>query len=781
MATNIEEILGKSINSVKELKEEIKRLQDVLVQTDSDSEEWQSTTEKLVSAQKLLTDVTKAGKQAVEANATSIAGLEKEYKSLYNAYRLLSEEERNSPFGKEMANSLNDLSTKLNDTKKEVGNFKDNIGRYSESAIDAFSKMGISIGGITQPIGQAKNAMGLLNKTMLANPVMWLLAGLKLLVEIFQRVKVAIASNEESQMKLNIAMANFQPIIDAISNAFDWLGQKVVNMIGWLGDLYSKWEVFRAGVSDAIGLTDNEKGRVQEQQRAYKDLAESQANLTKQKRENLKLNATQEAELETLKNEAEATNDVTEKLNKLNKAKQLEEEITNRKIKEKEEELRLLKLQSSFTANDTAMNDKLAQTEAELSILRAEGARRTKELTTKIQSLTNAKTSNNEVTKNAIDLEKEELETIEEIKNRLETASKTEVELLQEKFFEELKLMRKYNQDTTKLEEEYYIKLKELRDEYNDKEKEDAEKKRQEQIKRTQDIHKEQIMLKTLGLMDLENINSGTNNSIIDRVDEERKAILMLRQQQIVDETTLDKVTLEERFALMQEFYANIEELRRIDYEQEKRLIQQKDALYESKMNNVGAILDMVNAVGQLGNAIAQNIELDIESGKITKQEAEKKKKQLKSLQAVQLAVSIATIAGDTAMGIMSLWTAFAKKKVANAQLINPVAIASANALDLATTIAQTAGMATMAGAQIAGAIGGYVSQVNSISQMGGGENSTPNTTPTGVIDTSSYTYTRELQTEEEKEQNQKSIVVYVSDIMNAINKVEVRDKESTF
>lgn len=777
MATNIEEILGKSINSVKELKEEIKRLQDALVQTDSDSEEWQSTTEKLVSAQKLLTDVTKAGKQAVEANATSIAGLEKEYKSLYNAYRLLSEEERKSPFGKEMANSLNELSTKLNDTKKEVGNFKDNIGRYSESAIDAFSKMGISIGGITQPIGQAKAAMGLLNKTMLANPVMWLLAGLKLLVEIFQRVKDAIASNEESQMKLNIAMANFQPIIDAISNAFDWLGQKVVNMIGWLGDLYSKWEVFRAGVSDAIGLTDNEKGKVQEQQRAYKDLAESQANLTKQKRENLKINATQRAELETLKNEAEATDDVTEKLEKLNKAKQLEEEITNRKIKEKEEELRLLKLQASFTANDTAMNDLIAQTEADLNQLRAEGATRVKELTTKIFSLTNARTSDNKVTEDAIKLQQEELKTIEDIKNRF----KTEEELLQEKYLKELSLMRKYNEDTTKLEDEYYKELEKLRKEYKDKEKEDAEKERQEQIKRTQDIHKEQIMQKTLGLMDLENINSGTNNSIIDRVDEERKAILMLRQQQIVDETTLEKLTLEERFVLMQEFYSNIEELRRIDYEQEKRLIQQKDALYESKMNNVGSILNMIDAVGQLSNAISQNIELDIESGKISKQEAEKKKKQLKSLQAVQLAVSIATIAGDTAMGIMSLWTAFAKKKVANTQLINPVAIASANALDLATTIAQTAGMATMAGAQIAGAIGGYISQVNSISQMGNETPTPTNTTPTGVIDTSSYTYTRELQTEEEKEQNQKSIVVYVDDIKRALDDRDRVNVETSF
>lgn len=775
---SIEEILGKSINSVKELKEEIKRLQDALVQTDSDSEEWQSTTEKLVSAQKLLTDVTKAGKQAVEANATSIAGLEKEYKSLYNAYRLLSEEERKSPFGKEMANSLNDLSNKLNDTKKEVGNFKDNIGRYSESAIDAFSKMGISIGGITQPIQQAKSAMGLLNKTMLANPIMWLLAGLKLLVEIFQRVGEAIKGNEESQMKLNIAMANFQPIIDAISNAFDWLGQKIVDLIGFIGNLYSKWEVFRAGVSDAIGLTDNEKGRVQEQQRAYKDLAESQANLTKQKRENLKINATQRAELETLKNEAEAIDDVTEKLEKLNKAKQLEEEITNRKIKEKEEELRLLKLQASFTANDTAMNDLIAQTEADLNTLRAEGATRVKELTTKIFSLTNAKNkdtkateSNTKAVKDANDAEEEakrlreeELKTIVEIQDRF----KTEEQLLIEKYETEKKLLEKYNQDTEKLTEEHNKKLAELR-------AEEAEKARREKINQRERDYADYNIVKSLELMNWENINDVSENKYYEKVNALRLEQYISRQEQISDELELENLTLDEKLKLYQEYYANLnalrEEYRRAD-----------EAVYESKMNNVGSILNMIDAVGQLSNAISQNIELDIESGKINKQEAEKKKKQLKSLQAVQLAVSIATIAGDTAMGIMSLWTAFAKKKVANTQLINPIAIASANALDLATTIAQTAGMATMAGAQIAGAIGGYVAQVNSISQMGGGENSTPaNTTPTGVIDTSSYTYTRELQTQEEKEQNQKSIVVYVDDIKKALDNRDVVNVETSF
>jgi DNA repair exonuclease SbcCD ATPase subunit len=777
MATNIEEILGKSINSVKELKEEIKRLQDALVQTDSDSEEWKSTTEKLVSAQKLLTDVTKAGKQAVEANATSIAGLEKEYKSLYNAYRLLSEEERKSPFGKEMASSLEELSNKLNETKKEVGNFKDNIGRYSESAIDAFSKMGISIGGITQPIGQAKAAMGLLNKTMLANPVMWLLAGLKLLVEIFQRVGEAIKGNEESQMKLNVAMANFQPIIDAISNAFDWLGQKVVDLISFIGTLYSKWEVFRAGVSDLIGLTDNEKGKVQEQQRAYNDLAESKNNLIKQKRENLKLNATQEAELETLKNEAAATNDIAVKLEKLNKAKQLEEEITQRKIKEKEEELRLLNLEASFTANDTAMNDKIALAEAELSALRAEGARRTKELTTQIQSLTNAQNNNTQAQNNNTQAQKDANKAIEEAKRlreeelkaivEIQDRFKTEEQLLTEKYEAEKKLLEKYNQDTEKLTEEHNKKIAELR-------AEETEKARRDSINQRERSDADAYITKALELMNWDNINEVSHNKYYEKVNALRLEQYLLRQEQIYDELELENLTLDEKLKLYQEYYANLnalrEEYRRAD-----------EAVYESKMNNVGSILNMIDAVGQLSNAISQNIELDIESGKISKQEAEKKKKQLKSLQAVQLAVSIATIAGDTAMGITSLWTAFAKKKVANTQLINPVAIASANALDLATTIAQTATMATMAGAQMAAAIGGYVSQVNSISQMGSESNTTPNTTPQNIIDSSSYTYTRELQTEQEKEDSRKSIVVYVDDIKRALDNRDKVNVETSF
>ena len=129
MAKTIEEILGRNISTTKELREAIKQLQDQLVTASSDTQEWTETAEKLTAAQTKLKEVMDAGKQSVDAAEDSIVGMERQYKELYNTYKLLSDEQRKSPFGTQMAQELETLSTKLNETKKGVGNFKDNIGR----------------------------------------------------------------------------------------------------------------------------------------------------------------------------------------------------------------------------------------------------------------------------------------------------------------------------------------------------------------------------------------------------------------------------------------------------------------------------------------------------------------------------------------------------------------------------------------------------------------------------------------------------------------------------
>ena len=128
----------------------------------------------------------------------------------------------------------------------------------------------------------------------------------------------------------------------------------------------------------------------------------------------------------------------------------------------------------------------------------------------------------------------------------------------------------------------------------------------------------------------------------------------------------------------------------------------------------------------------------------------------------------------------MSLWKAYAGKTAANNTLVFPPAIAAANAVDLASTITQTVGMATMGAANMAAAIGGYVSNVKSI--KGGEEGGAASAVAAPAqIDTTAYTYTRQLQTQEEEEALNRPIWVSVSDIERGLNSVKVREEESTF
>ena len=871
MATSLEQILGKTINSTKELREEIKRLQDELVKTEAGTAQWDATSQKLVAAQERLTSVTKANKVETQAAADSIVGMEKEYKNLYNQYKLLTEEERNSPFGRQMAASLEELSNKLNTSKKEVGNFKDNIGRYTDSAIEAFGKMGISVGGLQGPLKLANGSFKAFNKTLMANPIVWILAALKAIIGVFNKVKEAIMSNEESQMALNEAMSAFQPIIDAVKNGMDKLGQAVVKVIGWVADAFRKIREIGAAMTDFLGITDGANAKVKEQNKLYQDLAKSKNEYTKAQREATKLNASQNAEVRTLLDQAAATTDQKEKLELLNKAKEIQNQITERNIALAEENLRILQTEASLTANDAAMNDKLAQAEAAVAQARAEGAAKTKEMSSQIASLTKG-------TDTYAEKLKKEKEALDDLLKTIDENSKTELQKLEEKYRKEKALLEKYGKDTTELTKQYESEktktvLNEWRQatdaskkllidaadsegevlsiqtEFAQREVETAEKLINDQkeanklLKESGKLTEEDIKnsWKTVGdtfgmainsyeealtMLDIlkkryektvqeqedfgkKDFMAQNNSDEIakeaellalkvslmndETLSEEKKAELIktkeqelwdFKQQNLLNELSLIDLTNEEKLALLNEYYSREKEMRdkaaedaKEAYEKETEGFEKK---YESINKNIDANVGLLDSIGALSDAIAQNIERTKDDEKTTAKAAEKKKKQLIALQKVQLAVSLLAIAGETASGIMSLWKAYAGKTAANNTLVAPPAIAAANAIDLASTIAQTVGMATMGAANMAAAIGGYVSNVKSIKggEEGGGAAAVA---APAQIDTTAYTYTRQLQTQEEEEALNRPIWVSVSDIERGLNNAKVREEESTF
>ena len=431
---SIEEILGKQINSVKALKAEIKSLQDSLVGLDAESQEFKDTTTKLTAAQDELNKVTKAGKQENDAAKDSIVGMKNEYKALYDQYKLLSDEQRNSGFGKEMAASLETLSQKINETQKGVGSFKDNIGNYAGSVQDAFNKMGMSVGALKGPLDAAKSGGIGLNtvfKTLAKNPI---LLAITAIVAILAKAAAAIKDNEELTNRLKEAMAAFKPVIDAVANAFDFLAGIIVKVVEGMAKVGEKILSIIPGYREAA--------------KSHKELAKATDELTKKQRENNVVNSQKQAEIERLREEASATDDVVEKKRLLEEAKAKQAEVDEANIAIAQEELRVLEEYAAKTANSAAENDKLAEAQKKVNDAIAQGERNARMYNKQLDNVTKS-------TRSATSSGKNYREEAKKLHQQLIDDNKDEITKLTEKYEKEKKLLEKYHYDTTLLTKKY--------------------------------------------------------------------------------------------------------------------------------------------------------------------------------------------------------------------------------------------------------------------------------------------------------------------------------------
>ena len=434
MASNLEQILGRNIDSVKSLKTAIKELQDSMVGLDTDSQEYKDTASKLSAAQNALNNTTKAGIEANLAAKDSIVGMQKEYNNLYDAYKKLSDEQRNSDIGKSMAKSLSNLSESINNSKKEVGNFTSNIGQYAQGATEAFNNMGISIGALQGPFNLAtKGAQGF--KDMLsvisAHPI---IAILSVLVAILMKAAAAIKDNEELTMRLHQAFSVFQPILDGISNAFDWLAEKVVKVVEGFSKL---WEWIHRNNPE-----------MSEQIKLNKDLSKAEDDLVKKTRAVNEENSKKQAEVERLREEAAATEDVLEKQSLLQEAARIQAEIDQANIDLAKEDLRIKEERAKQTANDTKANEELSAVKKKVSDLTAESSRHQKEFNEQLKTTTNEIKSQT----SAVEDNREEAKKLYE---QLVEDSKDEITQLTEKYEKEKKLLEKYHLDTKLLTKKY--------------------------------------------------------------------------------------------------------------------------------------------------------------------------------------------------------------------------------------------------------------------------------------------------------------------------------------
>lgn len=689
---DINEILGRQINSVKELKSAIKELQNSLLLLDEDSKEYKETTTKLVAAQEVLRKTTKAGAQENAEAADSVYGLQKQYRDLYNEYKKLTEAERNSPFGKNMAYELRQLSEQINDTKKGVGDFTANIGHYADDITKAFSSMGISVGALQTPIKLATAGSKGLNdawKALTKNP--WLTA-ITVLIGILAKAAEKIKENKELTERLHNALAVFQPILDAISNAFNLLAEGIVKATEKFANFIAKFAGPKA--REAIQNT--------------RDMAAAQRELNAANREaaGADVNETLKGDVSRYKELASLAKTQAERTEYINKAKEKQLELDNKLVAAAEKEY--ADFQKKYSGDD--VYKPLKEQErllAEIDLATRNRAENQQKLDDIIKNSA----------KGATTAVKEYTETVDSARTAAEALyqqtvenSKDEVTKLNEKYEKEKALLEAYQLDTTLLTEQYIQKMEEL-----------LRKARELRLKEDADLHKE--------------------------IDAQLQAYLDL--------------FISGQVALV-------------------------DAQRELKISSLDTFRSITDSINGMLSAIESVIEAELQSGKITEQEAKRKEKAIKALRAVELAVAVAGIAADTAAGIMSVWAnqkAYAWETQAH---YAPLGVAGEGiaagliAISKARAIMDTTSLAAAGAAQVAAAVGGYIAKNKSAEGSSSAAGAAP-TTPE-VVQPEPYRYTRNVQDAEDIDYiNQRPIVCSIVDIENAAAARKVRVEEVSF
>lgn len=165
------------------------------------------------------------------AAANSMARLSQELGRMRMAFRELTEEEKNSPFGQELLATINEADAKIKSFDASIGNFQRNVGNYGS----AFNGLGMSVQQIVRELPSASIGLNTFFMAVSNN--------IPILVDEIKRAKLANEALEKSG-------ESTVPVWEQVaSSLFSWqtalmVGISALTMYGddiieWVGKLFS--------------------------------------------------------------------------------------------------------------------------------------------------------------------------------------------------------------------------------------------------------------------------------------------------------------------------------------------------------------------------------------------------------------------------------------------------------------------------------------------------------------------------------------------------------------
>lgn len=291
----------------------------------------------------------------------SLRALRAELSNVTKQYDELSEEERKAAKGLELKSKIQDITSQLKNSEQETGRFYRNVGNYANGFVEAFTRMGGSMGKLQGPIGIVKNGFTAISST----PIIAILGAL---VTIIQKVIQSLKSSEATMNAVTVALAPLNAGSRLLTKVMQTLGNGIAKVVEKL----TQW-------ADKLGLI-NDVMKVEQQ------LVKDEIALQKREREVIMQNADSQLRVSQLKAQAadKLNYSAKERVAFLEQALAEENAIARREMELAQERYRIQVEQSKLAENSKEENDQLAQSYAAMREAETSYFNKSRELTAQL-------------------------------------------------------------------------------------------------------------------------------------------------------------------------------------------------------------------------------------------------------------------------------------------------------------------------------------------------------------------------------------------------------------
>ena len=225
MANNTNRVIDETIGAFKKLKEEVKQYKDELATLTAGTDKWRETAEKLRNTQKQVDAINKAAKGTLTAynkeQVNSINNLKERIKLLNQERNAM---DMNSKEYKEATAELKELNDKLREAGTSAGDWRANVGNYANSIKDALGDLGGTVNGLTGSFGGLNAGMLKLASNPVGATVLAVASGIKFLAEGIKSSEENTNKWNEAMIPLKTVLVMIQKAAqDAASKFADWV------------------------------------------------------------------------------------------------------------------------------------------------------------------------------------------------------------------------------------------------------------------------------------------------------------------------------------------------------------------------------------------------------------------------------------------------------------------------------------------------------------------------------------------------------------------------------